>query len=137
MNKHELKVMYLKFLKDTGLRVEEVALGFGGALVMMGLRDETSDLDLDIPEWRYQLFKVNEYPIHTTPIGECMDYNEFISVHRSTSQDCVYIEGVRVYSPMLLLESKRFLSTHPDRKQTKKAQDLIDIERLRTYIVNQ
>lgn len=126
---------YNLFLMSTGLRADEVALGFGGAMVMHGLRKTTSDLDLDVPAEAYKrLVEERGLTLVKTPLGICADYNSYVSIHPNLPDDCIYINGVLCYNPERLRSSKINIAAHRDRSPSKREQDNKDISALESFL---
>jgi hypothetical protein len=57
MNKKELTRTYFAFLKEYDLKNLDVLVGAGGAMLMIGLRDSTNDIDVSSPVEVYNKFK--------------------------------------------------------------------------------
>ena len=64
MKVDELKQRYQLFLKKHALHPEEAVVGAGGALCVLGLRDQTSDIDLDVPSSVFKRLLGMGFPTH-------------------------------------------------------------------------
>lgn len=125
---------YFNFCGDIGERPEHVVVSAGGALLMLGLRDDTDDLDLDVRHIVYAALasRLGHSKQRRSSHGTYMDYSDSISLHVMPSHirpQCV--NGVYLYSVNDLIIQKEKLARAPDRKPEKMAQDLKDIEALK------
>lgn len=134
MKRNELKKLYNDYLAREHLHAQDAVVGFGGALVMMGLRKETSDIDLDVTPFFYEVNRRRGYPTHVGMFGKCIDVNSYISLHSGITFKPVMIDGVCCHSPEALLINKRRLVIYPGRPAAKFAQDLKDIEALEKHL---
>ena len=130
-NKAQLKERYQKVIDYLNEPPHTVLLTAGGALVMMGLREQTEDLDLDIPESVYNWCAGNH------PVVEGLGGVSYVRMGNDVSfqkgieeRGLVCIEGVWCYSPREMIHQKRWLATHPGRTESKRDQDLMDIRQL-------
>lgn len=134
MKKNELKKLYNDYLAREHLQAQDAVVGFGGALVMMGLRKETSDMDLDVTPFFYEVNRRRGYPTHEGMFGKCIDVNPLISLHSGITFKPVMIDGVCCHSPEAILANKRRMVIYKGRKPEKFAQDLRDIEALEKHM---
>jgi hypothetical protein len=134
VKKNELKKLYNDYLVREHLQAQDAVVGFGGALVMMGLRKETSDMDLDVSPYFFEINRRRGYPMHDALVGKCIDVNDRISLHAGLPMKTVEIEGVWCYAPEILLTQKRRMLRYKGRKPEKIPQDLLDIEALEKYL---
>lgn len=111
-----------------------VVVSGGGALLMLGLRQTTGDLDLDVPEATYRKHRTAD---NTELFGvtEIVNYSEDVSLHvlnpfRATR----VVKGVRIYSVPELIAQKKVLMAHPERKPNKIAQDQADLKALKSLL---
>lgn len=134
MNKEEVKQRYLELVKELGEVPHEVVLSAGAALVMMGVREETADLDVDImPNSFKAIGRVKG--IKTDGGFTLIHYSDHVDLHEfdiSTGRVCV--DDVWTYSPGEMLTQKRYLVNHPQRSEEKRKQDRLDIEKLETIV---
>lgn len=120
MNKQELITTYLQFCVEYGLDTQEVVVGHGGAMVMHGIRETTSDIDISIHEKLFDLFRLDPTWV-AKDIGRgdiCLDKG-VLSLHRghyphgldlATEEiDCVLVHDLQS-----IIESKSFLGRAKD-----------------------
>ena len=133
MNALEFARAYFNFCGDIGERPEHVIVSAGGALLMLGLRDGTDDLDLDVRQIVYAALstRLGHSKQRRSSHGTYLDYTDKISLHvtpaRITTQ---VVNGVTLYSINDLIKQKEKLAKAPDRKPEKAEQDRKDIEAL-------
>lgn len=131
MNKTEMVKKYLSFCAEHNLVGRDVVLSAGGALLALGLRESTSDLDVDVPSNVYDLI-VNGGEERVSSHGSYFDVNEFVSLHRMPSNvNPIRVNKVWIYPLDLLIEQKTKLSIAHDRPPIKADQDKLDIMRLK------
>ncbi|WP_050470020.1 hypothetical protein, partial [Pseudomonas aeruginosa] len=110
----------------------------GAALVVMGIREETSDLDVDVPtsvfNWASNKFGV----IENETVNKRVQYTPLVDLHEyDENTGVVCIEGVWLYSPTELLKQKHWLTKLADRTDVKTQQDHRDIRQLETLTQSQ
>lgn len=140
MNKQAVILQYHQLVNELGEEPHDVVLSAGSALVMMGVREETTDLDVDVNEGVFKMYlRKSGIALDAVPgLGECVAYSDTIDLHqRNEDVGVVCIEGVWVYSPSAMLMQKRFLVSHPKRKPEKIPQDLADIAKLEELVRSQ
>lgn len=133
MNVEQLKKEYFDLVKSLGVKAEEVVLTSGSALLMYGLREQTSDLDVNIKLSLFNQIKQSGiFPIGRFGEVEYIQISEVIDLHVQDfpEDQIVQIEGVSVPSVKELLRFKKRLLAHPERNPLKMEQDRCDIERL-------
>lgn len=136
MNRTEVIDAYFDFCKKTGFSPEQVVLSAGAALVMFGDRENTSDLDCDIPEHDYAQF-VCQMPSRErrSSLGAFYDYDDIVSLQAfpegtGVSQHATPKGLVYTYSWMALVEQKIKLVEMPDRKPEKIPRDLEELDNM-------
>lgn len=118
---------YFNFCSEVGERPEDVLVSAGGALLVLGLREESSDLDLDVRPEIYDLYK-NKDNVRRSSLGEYVDFNEIVSLHEMPDfLEKQEVEGVWLYSTTDLIEQKTRLAEMPDRMPGKAERDRNDI----------
>lgn len=130
----EFEREYFNFCSEIGLRPSEVVVSSGGALLMLGLRDSTNDLDLSIPSdtYEFQRYLLGSDKERVTGHGTFLDYNEKVSLQKLPMGVAIQVvNGVRVYSLDDLIRQKEALIQSLDRSPLKVKQDHVDIERLK------
>lgn len=134
MDMNEFAREYFNFCNEVGLRPAQVVVSAGGALLMLGLRESSEDLDLDVPADTYELlrYKLGADKERATDLGTYLDYNEKVSLQKLPDGITVQtVNGVRLYSLDDLIRQKEALIQSLNRTPSKVKQDLIDIARLK------
>jgi hypothetical protein len=135
MDKFEFIKKYKETCDTLGLTQGQALVSAGGACLMLGLRDKSSDIDLDIPAEVFDcLVATGEFEVR-----EALDQNDrlivwddLVDLHRMAKpRDWMNVEGVGMYPLRDLIAQKIHMSTSPRRKPYKVAQDLLDIESLK------
>lgn len=140
MNREEVIRVYNELIQVFGLTKEDIWLSAGSALVIHGIREFTSDLDLGCR--KTTLLKVAKHlgrePIpFPTSVIFCKEvslqlpvpeyYTDFHSEDELDKDKLVYLDGVGVYSLYDLLEQKQRMILLPRRSDEKLLQDVKDI----------
>lgn len=135
MNKKEFVVAYRKAVEMLGLPSSKVIATSGGALLMLGLRDETDDLDLDIPKSAFDVL-ANIHPVKMFGGNKVVDICDKVSVHiaECNIETIVTPEGVTIPNLDALLQLKLRISKLPERNAAKVAIDKRDISKLQLLI---
>ena len=130
MKKQEFVAAYVAAVEQLGLKSSEVAVTAGGALLMLGLREETDDLDLDIPLAAFeQLAKT--HPVKMFGDSKVIDIAPDVSVHISKGEGVERTpEGVYIVGLWGLIRLKNKISRLPERNAAKVAADLVDLKKL-------
>ena len=134
MNQEEFRLTYLRTLEFLGLPKEEVVVSAGGALLMLGLRQETADMDLDVPE---TCFLKHKRPDNVELFGsvEAVALNGCVSLHVADPMiTTTSVDGVTIYAIEELIEQKQWLLVHPQRTQEKRQQDKRDLAALNKLV---
>jgi len=128
MKKDDVIVQYKALVRELGEDPHNVVLSAGAAAVMMGIRDETSDLDADVLPGVFKWAATTKSIIKAEGITDRVVYAESIGLHvLDEDRGRVCIEGVWVYSPRELIIQKRQLSHNPNRCIGKRVQDEVEI----------
>lgn len=137
MNKSEVVARYAELVSELQLPSSKVVLSAGAALVVLGLRETTKDLDVDIPAKDFYKHLGNKRVIVNSSFSDHRyAYNNFVDVHILNNELMQIVrEGVWIYTPMMLLIQKKWLANIGVRSESKIAQDLIDIEKLDNYLL--
>lgn len=135
MNKDQVKKRYDALVEALGELPHEVVLSAGGALVMMGVRETTNDLDVDVRPGVFKwVAKIREIIIEAN-VNPRLKYDAYIDLHElSEDTGLACIDGVWCYSPRELLLQKRHLSDIPNRTQGKRERDLMEIVQLESLV---
>lgn len=129
---------YFNFCTEQNLRPCDVVVSAGGALLMLGLRNSTSDLDVDIPSHDYdRLLKASKVGERVSSHGAYLDVTDVVSVHRIPDGIVpIRVFGVWIYPLEKLIEQKTKLSIAHDRPVIKAEQDLLDIQNLKVIMLD-
>lgn len=105
------------------LNPDEYCLGFGGALVLYGIKDSTVDIDINVTNTLFnklsQIYKV-DYAMFNEPY---ISIDGIVDVFIGSSMNSkIYIEGIPVSALQEIIESKRRLGRPKD------IEDIICIE---------
>ena len=101
-NKEQITTVYLQFLEDCrilfpGLDLaKEIVLGAGGAMVMMGLRETTSGLDLDVPAHIFDIFALTNTVVAISGY-RLISVNDYVDIHPASAAGAV--AAVRLMFP--------------------------------------
>lgn len=126
MNKQQLISRYNQFLTDHNIDSVHVVVGAGGVMCLLGLREETGDIDVDVPRELFMRLIHAGHPTHQYGDVTVVSPTEHIDAHLHTNADPIMItDGVTHYTPEATLEFKRRLN---------RAKDQADIIALERYI---
>lgn len=136
MNRYDVNKGYFKFLKESSLPASEVILSAGAAMVVLGHRTHTGDLDIDVPEWFFLQHK-QRHNFRKGPTGEFVQYNCKISMQVNRLQESdIQVTRTRLngliftYNETLLFKQKVTLLEQPNRSATRTERDVADCEAL-------
>ena len=129
MTREEMILHYQNFIKFERLTNQEVVVGAGGAMLMLGLREETHDIDIDLPENIFHRIVIKHgitgERIISPTSSIIAKYDALIDLHKSAGEPTMVIEGVRIWKPHYILQFKEKLNRDKDQK---------DISVLRIYL---
>lgn len=135
MNRARLIEVYRKLVFSLGLNSRDVILSAGAACLLLGIRTDTSDLDVDIPSNDFDKLKNSgRYQIKGALDSgdELIVFSDFVDLHRGhKSRKTMEVAGVHIYSIDELIEQKTKMVNHPKRNPQKVSGDLDDIEKLK------
>lgn len=121
------------------LPLDKVVLSAGAAMVMLGLRKHTNDLDVDVPKEFFEKHKERK-GAKLGLTGELVMWDGMVDIHplpdNFTREDLMDHMGVWIYHPTALIKQKEKMIAHPDRKPEKIPQDRKDIIALKELIDN-
>ncbi len=141
MDKQAVIERYKALLNELDEPARNVVLSAGSALVILGIRETTEDLDADVSEGVFKFYeRSGNYP--TTAIMEgdkesikYVTFDKNVDLHvLDEDRGLACIDGVWVYSPSELLAQKRYLSNLQCRSEEKRKTDLSDIVALESLI---
>lgn len=139
MDKQELEKRYLNFISENNIAPERCLLASGGALMILDLREQCSDLDLDVPRSVYdQLLEAGyeEIQIDSPCASHLIKYDDFIDVHAMPGTVVGMVtNGIGHYTPMEIMAQKRLLRNWDQRSPEKRKADQRDIDNItRTFL---
>lgn len=120
LKKQDIIREYLKAVKELGIPAHDMLVGAGGACVLYGVREQTEDIDADVPDALFdKLLKTNKYRLSYFQMGsvsvEVLEYNSVIDLHRrSAATQASVVEGVHCYSVEQVLQQKLRLNRPKD-----------------------
>lgn len=129
MNKQQLIAKVTAFSTATGVDMEDIIIAAGGASLLFGFREDTDDIDIDLPDYIFQIF-LDSGLFTLSYFGdtdvEVLSYDGDIDLHRRTKHiDTVQVDGVHCYSHAELLALRLHLNRPKDQE---------DIKHLREYL---
>lgn len=131
MNLTQVRKRYKEVLRSYKLRPQQAILSAGAALVVYGIREDTSDLDLDTDHRVITRMKSEPEAILTMFNGGLVvEIPPDLSFHPYAVpfSDCLMaFGGVAVYTLEALLRQKRRLLESPERNPAKLDNDRADI----------
>ena len=138
MDKSAVIARYHELLKELDEPAERVVLCAGAALVVLGIRETTKDLDVDIDPILFK-FYARTYPVKKEPnVNDMIAFKHDVDLHEfNPDTGIVCVNGVWTYSPSAMLIQKRYLAKLPNRPLSKREQDLEDIRQLEQVIKGQ
>lgn len=132
MRRGEFIGVYKNFIRKTGMDPKDCIVGAGGACLMFGVRQETFDMDMSIPEEDFKKFlNSGKYPVHIFDEGgphevTVVEWSNVIDLHATVGQPpTIMIDGVCCWTPEYTLEFK---------KKMNRPKDQADIKGLESYI---
>lgn len=135
MDKKAIVKAYTELLVELGEQAKDVVLSAGAALVMMGIRESTADLDVDVLPNVFKILGKKKGVELEDGSFTMIHYSDHVHIHElDTLTGRVCIEGVWCYSPGEMLTQKRYLVNHPKRNPNKLEQDRKDIEGLEALV---
>ncbi len=124
IDKAEVMRRYHNFMFSTPLvEARDAIVGAGAALVMLGLRELTDDIDMEVQAlFHAMLVQYSTYPKHgiVNTDGTAIDIVEWddrIDLHPTLdpSIKTIVIDGVTIYAPEEILKQKRALNREKDK----------------------
>lgn len=124
-------VQYRALVRELGENAHNVVLSAGAAAVMMGIRDETNDLDVDVLPGVFKWAATTKTVIEEEGFNARVVYAEQIDLHvLDEDRGKVCIEGVWTYSPRELINQRRELIKTPGRDVGKLVRDQVEVSLL-------
>lgn len=138
MNVNQLKNLYAEFVEYMPKDSPLPTITGGGALVMLGLRDGTTDLDINISDSEVYEYLKEICPTSVVDGVETVKFNDLIDIHYvAPVQRTIVIDGVAVLNPEELMLFKMNLVKEPARNTFLLAQDRADVLALSMYLVQE
>lgn len=138
MDKEAVVERYIALLNELNEPARNLVLSAGSALVVLGVRETTADLDVDVPEGVFRVYeRSGKFPVAaaTVDLGKRLKFDADVDLHiLDEDRGLACLNGVWIYSPTELLVQKRYLSKLEGRDEEKRAADLLDIAALETLI---
>lgn len=133
MNKDQLISAVYELGQRHRIPLNHLVVGFGGAMVMLGLREQTNDIDIDVPPELYAFLKEQGYaerPILNALGGFTMSVDKHIDVRVDPYLDRedtweVGDGAIWHHTAKIVLENKLILNREKDQE---------DIRKLKAYI---
>lgn len=139
MDRARVVERYKELLNQLGEPAQNVVLSAGAALVILGLREKTTNLNVDVPTgvflWAFNntnaQLKASGQTLQTIRVENgvpLFNLSDDVSLQElSDTTGLVCVEGVWMYSPFELLQQKRYLAKLPNRDQDKRERDLKEV----------
>jgi len=136
LDRATVALQYFQLCKTLELEPKQVVLSAGAAMVLLGLRKYTNDLDVDVPPEVFEKHKARKGSQQGLT-GELVIWDGVTDIHSLPADvevmDCL---GAYIYHPVALIKQKETMASHPDRKPEKVAQDRKDIQALKQLLEN-
>lgn len=135
-NKNDVKEMYLQVVEEFNLLPDSFLLTADSALLFLGLRESTDDLDVMVDASNINRLKVQGFEF------DRKDLEESNPIKIKDNIDILYVEdafhyevdGIYIEHPFKILELKEVLKDLSHRPKEKRVQDLKDIDNLKKWI---
>jgi hypothetical protein len=119
MNRLMFTIEYKIFLAGSGLTPAHAVVIGGGAVLLHGLRDETKDVNLDVPEWFYDDLlkrgrKETQLPVMDKEPYRFIQWSNKVTLHRGIEGKVVMVDGCSSYTPRKILKQKKALNRVKD-----------------------
>ena len=128
LNRKQLIEAYFKGCKKINLPPERVVVGAGGVCVLLGIRESTNDIDVDVVESDFnKLLKVGYKSHQIADDYVVLEVTEHMDVHGVDEiVDTVVIEGVTCYSVKSVLDFKLKLNREKDKADIEALKKLLN-----------
>lgn len=121
-----VKIDIIDICNSLNLNPDEYCLGFGGALVLYGIKDSTVDIDINVTNTLFnklsQIYKV-DYAMFNEPYI-CIDGIVDIFIGNNIDSK-TYIEGIPVFTLQEIIEAKKRLGRPKDIEDIKCIEEFI------------
>jgi hypothetical protein len=132
MKLEDIRALYHGVVKELGVDHRDVIVTGGAAMVMLGIREETNDLDLDVTQEIFDKYKTDDNIEYFGDIV-VINYNDLVSFH-VLDPNATAIEtkdGITRYAIEKLIKQKQDLINNPDRDPLSRLRDIEDLKVLR------
>ncbi len=141
LNKKQLIEHYHDFVNEYKLNPRDIVVNAGGAMVLLGLRKETSDIDVTVTKMIFERFKEMGKPTHVFPATgasaavEAVEATELLDLHIGEREfrELGCIHGVWHDSAETVLEFKRRLNRPKDQEDIKALEKHLSRTRLKPW----
>lgn len=130
MNVNAVISLYNKTIKEIGGDPKDFVLSAGAALVLLGVRETTSDLDIDVSNEIFDDIAILPYQKVLLEKTEVIKYNSQIDLIRTENKKTKIIKGCYCYTIEELIKQKQKLLKQEKRTKQKKEQDKKDLDKL-------
>ena len=137
LNKAQVVAEYNHFLESTKLKPEQAALNCGALAVLLGAREETEDLDIDVDPAFFDTIAESASPGNSTLdglFGQLIQYSPLVSIHKASGIPTEMYGSVCGYTLEALIDQKVKMMQHPKRKPGKSEADAKDVGSLKKLL---
>lgn len=134
LNKAQVVAEYKRFLESSKFPPTLVALNAGALCVLLGAREETEDLDIDVDGEFFEYIAGLGAKIESGLFGELIQYSPLVSIHRASGIPTEMYGSVCGYTLEALIDQKVKMMQHPKRKVGKSSADAKDVESLKKLL---
>lgn len=132
-SKEEVIEQLVVFSVANNIPMDQISLGGGGALLMMGLREQTEDLNVWIDDPHFLRYAEHHNVVVRAWHDPVVPPDEGVVVwarKRNRYFETVEVDGVHIQTPLTLIVHKRGSLMEPKRPLVKRQQDRLDIAQL-------
>jgi len=137
LSRNEFIWEYLKFIRQYDLKPEQAPVLAGGGCLLLGIRQYTSDIDMDVPlevytAWKKsKKFKVKNY---YDPDMEMLEMNHVVDVQCGNPDiPVIVVDGVGMWAPEEILKFKRSLNRPKDQDDIRGLEEVIRKQKKGTW----
>lgn len=142
MNYQEMLVKLRSVAATINVAPEDLVIGAGAAMLLMGLRETCGDIDIDVEPAIFERLS-QLYPIETKPGGiEVIRVDPFVEIHKRLKSRTVVpltitdagvrFNVTRISTSELILQ-KKWLMNAPWRSEQKRKKDKEDLDVITTW----